>query len=1086
MKRTGKQRMKRMVVGIVLALPLAAQAQTYSKTESIEYHDNTTSWVLGQTSKVTCVAPAECTPSWAPTGIVMSETTYDTLARPVTVKSFGLLKQTLTYHADGTLATVKDANNNITTFGSWKRGIPQTVSYADSTGQSAVVDDRGWIAAVTDETGAKTCYAYDAMGRLASITYPSEAANGVCDGSTWTPRTSEFRAMTAADWKPPGFAVGQWRRYENQGNYVKLTYYDALWRPLLSHEYDSSNTTGTVRATSAEYDSEGRVTFQSYPSSSLVPAATGTWSFYDALGRVTQVKQDSELGQLTTTTEYLSGFKTRLTNPRGQQTLTIYQAFDQPTYDYPTGIDHPEGASTEIHRNVFGNVTALRRRNATASEQVWRYYVYQADQQLCKSIEPETGATVYGYDWAGNLTHSASGLQGFGDITACNHPEAWASGRVVSRTYDARNRLKSLIFPDSQGNQTWYYWPTGAVQTIVTDNDGPGQGTVTNHYSYNKRGLLVGESVTQSGWYSWGIQYRYDGLGNPSGYTTPDQLNVNYQLNALGQPLAVTSGWGTHASGISYYPNGAIKQFTYGNGIVHTMDQNVRQLPIRTVDGAVQNLVYSYDGHGNVEAIGDYVQGGGDGSHSRWMTYDGLDRLTNVGSCMFGGDCWHRFTYNTLDNLTSWKLAGVKDYATYVYDAGNRLTSIQNSAAATIVGLSYDPQGNLANKNGQAYRFDFGNRLREVTGKESYRYDGYGRRLSAKNPAKGDVLSMYGQNGQLIFRQDWRRNLSLPHIYLGSSLLATIEWNFVANTGELRYQHTDALGSPTVVTNASGQIVERNNYEPYGVVIGKPNYDGIGFTGHVQDATTGLTYMQQRYYDPQVGRFLSVDPVTAYASPGANFNRYWYANNSPYNFTDPDGRQTCTARYGCGWQPAPFNLFTDTFSGRMWSDTVGDTIALFRSDGLNPLSGEFRSAGQLQDAKFNLLLSAAPFARFEATGVQSAKGVLEQAVFAQRTFREAFGNAGRFAGKTIDEVAGALRSGRLSVDEVPIQYIVRDGSHLILNTRSAQALQRAGVPRAQWNAQDMTGNAAAEMRLTEQLRRNRLDSGGIGNPSSGK
>ena len=49
----------------------------------------------------------------------------------------------------------------------------------------------------------------------------------------------------------------------------------------------------------------------------------------------------------------------------------------------------------------------------------------------------------------------------------------------------------------------------------------------------------------------------------------------------------------------------------------------------------------------------------------------------------------------------------------------------------------------------------------------------------------------------------------------------------------------------------------------------------------------------QRYYDPQIGRFLSVDPVTANGSTGANFNRYWYGNNNPYRFTDPDGRFAC-------------------------------------------------------------------------------------------------------------------------------------------------------------------------------------------------
>lgn len=63
----------------------------------------------------------------------------------------------------------------------------------------------------------------------------------------------------------------------------------------------------------------------------------------------------------------------------------------------------------------------------------------------------------------------------------------------------------------------------------------------------------------------------------------------------------------------------------------------------------------------------------------------------------------------------------------------------------------------------------------------------------------------------------------------------------------------------------------------------------MGYTGHVMDAATGLTYMQQRYYDPQVGRFLSVDPVTADGKTGTNFNRYKYASNNPYKFVDPEG-----------------------------------------------------------------------------------------------------------------------------------------------------------------------------------------------------
>jgi RHS repeat-associated protein len=113
----------------------------------------------------------------------------------------------------------------------------------------------------------------------------------------------------------------------------------------------------------------------------------------------------------------------------------------------------------------------------------------------------------------------------------------------------------------------------------------------------------------------------------------------------------------------------------------------------------------------------------------------------------------------------------------------------------------------------------------------------------------------------------------------------------VAQAATVEYIHTDALGSPVAVTNSAGAVVERREYEPYGRQLSPVAVaDGPGFTGHVSDAATGLDYMQQRYYDPMIGRFLSVDPVSANRYRGSNFNRYWYANNNPYRFTDPDGR----------------------------------------------------------------------------------------------------------------------------------------------------------------------------------------------------
>ena len=112
-----------------------------------------------------------------------------------------------------------------------------------------------------------------------------------------------------------------------------------------------------------------------------------------------------------------------------------------------------------------------------------------------------------------------------------------------------------------------------------------------------------------------------------------------------------------------------------------------------------------------------------------------------------------------------------------------------------------------------------------------------------------------------------------------------------------------------------------------------------------------------------------------------------------------------------------------------------------------------------------------------------AAGALDNAAFAQKTFSQTFSSGGRFAGQTIDDVAAGLRSGAMKPADVPIEFIVRDGNSLILNTRSAQALQQAGIPRSAWNAIDMTGDAAAQARLSGQIQRNGLTSQGILNPT---
>jgi len=118
--------------------------------------------------------------------------------------------------------------------------------------------------------------------------------------------------------------------------------------------------------------------------------------------------------------------------------------------------------------------------------------------------------------------------------------------------------------------------------------------------------------------------------------------------------------------------------------------------------------------------------------------------------------------------------------------------------------------------------------------------------------------------------------------------------------GIVTYLHPDHLGSAQAGTDNSGAIIWREQYTPFGEELQSPaaNDNLAGFTGHIKDKATGLNYMQARYYDPVIGRFLSADPVGFLDTGNPNFfNRYAYTFNDPVNLIDPNG-ESCTSADG--------------------------------------------------------------------------------------------------------------------------------------------------------------------------------------------
>lgn len=112
------------------------------------------------------------------------------------------------------------------------------------------------------------------------------------------------------------------------------------------------------------------------------------------------------------------------------------------------------------------------------------------------------------------------------------------------------------------------------------------------------------------------------------------------------------------------------------------------------------------------------------------------------------------------------------------------------------------------------------------------------------------------------------------------------------------FYHLDALGSPIAATDEGGNLLWREEYQPYGDKIQNDPASTINsraFTGHPHDDTTGLTYAGARHYDPVVGRFMGVDPAPFVENNIHSFNRYAYGNNNPFKYIDRDGRVAETA-----------------------------------------------------------------------------------------------------------------------------------------------------------------------------------------------
>jgi hypothetical protein len=714
----------------------------FSRTETTTYADNRADWtpyVLGLVETVT-----------EGSGKVMLANTYHpTAATPLTTSSFGRLDKSMSYHGDGTLATRSDPLGHVTRYSNYMRGIARNVIHADSTTESAEVNNIGKITSITDPNGYTTSYDYDAMGRIARFIPPAEA------GVPWNPTTFDFVPVQSSEFD---LVPGHWRRKVTTGNAVTTIYFDALWRPVYTLTHDAADFANTTQLVKQSYDVDSRVTFASYPTSYDGNVDIGVRTEYDALGRPTVTRADSELGVLVSSNTYGTPFTKTHTDARNNSSASTFQAFDTPSEDAVIAIYAPMDLHVDIRRDVFGKPQSISRSGGGAS--ATRSYVYDQNERLCKTMEPETGAEIVDYDAAGNIAWRAPGLGLTSEV--CDRGSVGGSSKI-SFGYDALNRLTNTSYGDGASAISRTYTPDGLPYQVSS-------GGATWTMTYNRRRLPTRQVLTFGG-QDYTLSTGYDANGHVSSLSYPSENNpsaqsVAYAPDALGRPTQV----GNFATGIRYYPNGAIAGFTYGNGKVHSMEPNLRNLPALSSDAGIVQDRYSYDENGNVASIADEMQN----ISSRAFSYDALDRLRAANAPGMWGAA--SYDYDVLDNIRS-STVGNRT-SSYQYGPRNLLDNLSSTSPGSGFSYKYDARGNVILRGNQAFVFDQGNRLTSAPNRDSYVYDGYGHRVKTTAVDGAVTVSVYSPAGQLLYT---RRTggpdpaVSTEYIYLHQHQIAEVK-----------------------------------------------------------------------------------------------------------------------------------------------------------------------------------------------------------------------------------------------------------------------------------------------------------------------
>ena len=818
----------------------------------------------------------------------------------------------------------------------------------------------------TDESGTKTEYTYDNHYRVKTEKSGDETTTYTYDskGNVISYVTSNEKNNTYYTYNSSGKVVREksgndytYYTYDSKGNVTVLATLKKDFKGEIPKIYDSSLT--CFDTLSYTYDNKGRVAKEENSDGSSVSYE------YDVSGNVTKETNVTVENDKTKTTV------TTYTYDDMGNLLTTQSEGDSATYVYDkAGRTLRVTQNGETTRTLYDNEgrviqeiapedydsskDGLPTSNTYADANAGHRYVYN---QATGNLDSETNhlgvKTIYTYYSTGEKKTETFDIYKYDYNINGNLTKVYVDGvNTLSYNYDEDYNLTSEVYANGQSIR-YRYDDNNNLVSQYHNNDTSAYVT----FSYN-----TDNELTQKVNADTGLKYVYGENNSVEVYRLSDDTLVQSYTedvteadedNGIEAKTDVTeSHFGTTYSSVikdksvSYINGNNTFEYSYTEN-----DNAVASDVIKYNGTSVLNAGYTYDNNGNV------TEKNYGNSRSVINAYDIKGRIT---STSYNGKTFN-YTYDINSQLTA--VSGNNYSASYAYDSRGNITNKNVNGTSTTftysnsdwkdeltavngTPLTYDENGNVLTYGDKSFIWNTGRNLASIVdgnNKYSYTYDENGIRTS--KTVNGITTSYNTKDGVILYQTDGTDTLYFQYDTSGVPL------GFIWN-GTQYFYITNQMGDVISITDVQGNELAQYSYDEWGNTLSTSdndiaNINPLRYRGYYYDNETSYYYLQSRYYDPCICRFINADDTEiakTWKNDKFSNNLYLYCNNDPINYSDYTGyysarnAQTYADKWWSGHNP---NYKSNENNGGDCANFVSQCLY---AGGLSKMTGSFGSS----------------------------------------------------------------------------------------------------------------------------------------------